>query len=41
MYTIRKKGRDIYLLLDQSKDLGENIVAVKKFKKMKASLLQY
>lgn len=30
MYTIRKKGRDIYLLLDQSKDLGENIVAVKK-----------
>lgn len=27
MHTIRKKGRDVYLLLDQSKDLGENIVA--------------
>lgn len=27
MYTIRKKGRDVYFLLDQSKDLGENIVA--------------
>lgn len=35
MHTIRKKGRDVYVLSDQSKDLGENIVAVGKTKKEK------